>query len=237
MTSPDQERWLRVKEKLRAEVGEDIFQSWFARMDLERIEVNTAHLSVPTRFLKSWIQSHYTDRVLACWQGENTDIQKIEVSVRSAVIRTAPPKVKPPEIDRAASRSADRAARHRRAARRLCAGLHRARRARRLAARSAADLRDLRGRPLQHAGACRRQAGGAGAPRRAGDVQPALHPCRRRPRQDASAAGDHLGRQQRRRPQGALSHRREVHVRLRLGAAQRRPRSPSRRRCAASTCW
>ena len=44
MTSPDQERWLRVKEKLRAEVGEDIFQSWFARMDLERIEVNTAHL-------------------------------------------------------------------------------------------------------------------------------------------------------------------------------------------------
>ena len=81
MTSPDQERWLRVKEKLRAEVGEDIFQSWFARMDLERIEVNTAHLSVPTRFLKSWIQSHYTDRVLACWQGENTDIQKIDVSV------------------------------------------------------------------------------------------------------------------------------------------------------------
>jgi chromosomal replication initiator protein len=97
MTSPDQERWLRVKEKLRAEVGEDIFQSWFARMDLERIEVNTAHLSVPTRFLKSWIQSHYTDRVLACWQGENTDIQKIEVSVRSAMIRTAPPKIKPPE--------------------------------------------------------------------------------------------------------------------------------------------
>ena len=29
----------------------------------------------------------------------------------------------------------------------------------------------------------------------AGDVQPALHPCRRRPRQDPSAAGHHLGRQ------------------------------------------
>ena len=98
MTSPDQERWLRVKEKLRAEVGEDIFQSWFARMDLERIETITAHLSVPTRFLKSWIQSHYTDRVLACWQGEHADIQKIEVTVRSAMIRSAPPKIKPPEM-------------------------------------------------------------------------------------------------------------------------------------------
>src|SRR4029078_9639298 len=96
--SREQERWLRVKEKLRAEVCKNIFQSWFARMDLERIEVNTAHLSVPTRFLKSWIQSHYTDRVLACWQGENADVQKIEVSVRSAVIRTAPPKIKPPVV-------------------------------------------------------------------------------------------------------------------------------------------
>ena len=97
MPSPDQDRWQRVKEKLRAEVGEDIFQSWFARMELERVEANTSHLSVPTRFLRSWIQSHYTDRVLACWQGESPDIQKIEVSVRSAVIRTAPPKQPGPE--------------------------------------------------------------------------------------------------------------------------------------------
>jgi chromosomal replication initiator protein len=97
MTSPDTERWFKVKEKLRAEVGEDIFQSWFARMDLERIEGSAAHLSVPTRFLKSWISSHYTDRVLACWQGESPDIQKIEVSVRSAMIRPAPPKLKAPE--------------------------------------------------------------------------------------------------------------------------------------------
>jgi chromosomal replication initiator protein len=98
MTSPDQERWQRVKERLRAEVGEDIFQSWFARMDLERYEAHTVHLSVPTRFLKSWIQSHYTDRVLACWQAENPDIQKTDVSVRSAVIRTTPPNPKPPEV-------------------------------------------------------------------------------------------------------------------------------------------
>jgi len=98
MTSPDQERWQRVKAKLRAEVGEDIFNSWFARMELERIEQSTAHLSVPTRFLKSWIQSHYMDKVLACWQGEQADLQKIEVSVRSAMIRTTPPKAKPPEV-------------------------------------------------------------------------------------------------------------------------------------------
>jgi chromosomal replication initiator protein len=97
MNNTDQEHWARVKERLRAEVGDDIYQSWFARMDIERIDQDTARLSVPTRFLKSWIESHYVDRVLACWKAENPEVQKIEVGVRSAVIRTAMPKQKPAE--------------------------------------------------------------------------------------------------------------------------------------------
>jgi len=101
MTTPEQERWQRVKERLRAEVGEDIFQSWFKSMELDCIEDAMARLSVPTRFLKSWIQSHYIDRVLACWQQEMPEIQKIDVNVRSAVIRTVPPKVKQPDLSEA----------------------------------------------------------------------------------------------------------------------------------------
>ena len=72
MTTTDQERWERVKNRLRAEVGEEIFQSWFARMELERIQDGMALLSVPTRFLKSWIQSHYIERLLTCWQSEHS---------------------------------------------------------------------------------------------------------------------------------------------------------------------
>ena len=97
MTSTDQERWARVKERLRAEVGEDIYSSWFARMELDGIEEDTVKLSVPTRFLKSWIQSHYAEKVLACWQAEQPSILRIELTVRSAVIRTLPPKSKPAE--------------------------------------------------------------------------------------------------------------------------------------------
>jgi chromosomal replication initiator protein len=84
------ERWQRVRERLRAEVGEDIFTSWFARMEIEGIDGETVRLSVPTRFLKSWIQSHYGERVLACWQTENASLRRIELTVRSAVIRCAP---------------------------------------------------------------------------------------------------------------------------------------------------
>jgi chromosomal replication initiator protein len=76
---------------LRAEVGEAVYSSWFARMELESVEANTARISVPTRFLKSWIQSHYVERLLNCWQSERPAVTRIDLSVRSAMMRAAPP--------------------------------------------------------------------------------------------------------------------------------------------------
>ena len=95
MSNADQESWSQVKERLRVEVGDDVYSSWFARMDLEAIEGGTVRLSVPTRFLKSWIQSHYAERVLACWQAQETGVGRVELIVRSAVLRSAAPKPKP----------------------------------------------------------------------------------------------------------------------------------------------
>lgn len=57
------EAWDRVRRRLRAELGEDVFSSWFQRIELERMQGNVAHLSVPTRFLKSWIETHYAERL------------------------------------------------------------------------------------------------------------------------------------------------------------------------------
>ena len=37
---PDQERWMRVLQRLRAEVGEEIFKSWFAAMGHEGVEAS-----------------------------------------------------------------------------------------------------------------------------------------------------------------------------------------------------
>jgi chromosomal replication initiator protein len=87
MTSTDHQRWTRVRDRLRAEVGDDVYSSWFARMELEGSEGDTVKLSVPTRFLKSWIQSHYAERVLACWQAEECGFSRIELTVRSSIAR------------------------------------------------------------------------------------------------------------------------------------------------------
>ncbi len=97
MTNSGQEQWSRVQDRLKAEVGDDIFSSWFARMNLEAVEKETVRLSVPTRFLKSWIHSHYSDRVLNCWQAEEASVQRIDITVRSGVLRTNAPKTRAAE--------------------------------------------------------------------------------------------------------------------------------------------
>ncbi|HYQ05518.1 MAG TPA: chromosomal replication initiator protein DnaA [Xanthobacteraceae bacterium] len=98
MTSTDQERWRRVKDQLRSELGEDVFSSWFGRMELEVVEKGLVRLSVPTRFLRNWIQSHYSEKVLLKWQSEEPDVTRLELTVRSSTIRVpiAKPKTLPP---------------------------------------------------------------------------------------------------------------------------------------------
>lgn len=77
-----QKKWERCKSRLRAELGEDIFKSWFGRVELEAINGETVHLTVPTPFLKKWLQSHYNERLLSCCEAEFGDVGKVEFRVR-----------------------------------------------------------------------------------------------------------------------------------------------------------
>ncbi|WP_158809867.1 chromosomal replication initiator protein DnaA [Beijerinckia sp. L45] len=78
------EVWGRVCRRLRAEVGEDVFTSWFGRLELDGIADGVAHVSVPTKFLKSWIQSHYLDRMIAILTAEVQGIRAVSIGVRTS---------------------------------------------------------------------------------------------------------------------------------------------------------
>src|SRR6202047_3220860 len=110
MTNMEQDRWSRVKGRLRTSVGEDVYTSWFARMDLESVQQESVHLSVPTRFLKSWIQAHYAERVLTCWQAEMPEVHRIDLTVRTAMRCAAPKEALAPADQRRAERADGRPA-------------------------------------------------------------------------------------------------------------------------------
>lgn len=78
----ENELFQRVRARLRAQVGEDVFNSWFARLELEEVVDDKAHLSIPTRFLCSWIQSNYADKILEIFKSERPDIGRLHFTVR-----------------------------------------------------------------------------------------------------------------------------------------------------------
>ena len=56
----------KARAMLRARLGEEIYKSWFASMEFEAFDGRVVRATVPVKFLKNWIQSHYADDLLEC---------------------------------------------------------------------------------------------------------------------------------------------------------------------------
>ncbi len=83
-TANTKESWAAICRRLKAELGEATYSSWFLRLELTQIGGDVAYLSVPTKFLKMWIQTHYSARILAAVGGEYPEVKHIVVNVRSS---------------------------------------------------------------------------------------------------------------------------------------------------------
>jgi chromosomal replication initiator protein len=75
-------KWDRVAHRLRAELGEDLYTSWFARMEAEDLDSGRLTVSVPTRFLKSWIETHYLSKLQKIGEAELGPLDSVHVRVR-----------------------------------------------------------------------------------------------------------------------------------------------------------
>lgn len=77
------EVWARTTVRLRASLGEDVFNSWFGSLKLEAFDAGRVFLSVSTRFLKSWIESHYQVKLIQALDAELDGVVSLDVSARS----------------------------------------------------------------------------------------------------------------------------------------------------------
>jgi chromosomal replication initiator protein len=75
----------RVTRKLKVQVGSEVYSSWFGRIKLDEASKSVVRLSVPTTFLRSWINSHYLAAITELWREENPELMKLEIVVRTAV--------------------------------------------------------------------------------------------------------------------------------------------------------
>ena len=73
--------WLNVLKKLNEELGNEIFNSWIKNIKIQFIEDDILYFSVPTRFIRDWITSHYLDKIIYFLNIENSNIKRVKISI------------------------------------------------------------------------------------------------------------------------------------------------------------
>ena len=89
-SNEDYQRWERVRRRLRGELGDAVYNSWFTRLELDHLASGVLHLTVPTKFLKSWMQSHYLDRIKTRVASEFQPVDRVSIDVRSPTRKAKP---------------------------------------------------------------------------------------------------------------------------------------------------
>ena len=74
--------WERMQARLRTAVGERAFTSWFSRLELAEIVGDLAHISAPTPFLCSWVQSKYSQVILDAFRANSNTVSRLHFTVR-----------------------------------------------------------------------------------------------------------------------------------------------------------
>lgn len=82
--------WRDVYERLRVEFGEAAFRSWLKPLTLQACYHGTLEVSVPTRFMRDWIQNHYAVRILELCVQANPEIRRLEIVVVQSAPGTEP---------------------------------------------------------------------------------------------------------------------------------------------------
>jgi len=84
-------QWNRVRGRLRDEFGDATFKSWLNPLSLSDVSGGQVRISVPTRFLRDWVITHYGDRIRALWSKENATVNGVDIVVQPTARTDGPP--------------------------------------------------------------------------------------------------------------------------------------------------
>lgn len=73
--------WKQVYEQFRDEFTEAVFRSWLKPLTLQACYHGTLEVSVPTRFMRDWIQNHYAARILEMCIEIAPEVKRLEIVV------------------------------------------------------------------------------------------------------------------------------------------------------------
>ena len=75
--------WGQICSQLRTEVGEKAFDSWLKPLSVGSFANGIMNICVPTRFMRNWVITNYSDRIHKIWEKKNPAIKSINFVVQA----------------------------------------------------------------------------------------------------------------------------------------------------------
>ncbi len=77
------DQWGQVCEQLRNEIGDTAFESWLKPLTVGNFSDGTLNICVPTRFMRNWVITNYSDRIHKIWEKKNPQVKNVNFIVQA----------------------------------------------------------------------------------------------------------------------------------------------------------
>ena len=90
--------WAAVRERMRRELGDPVFEAWIGPLNLESAEHDELRIGAAKPFVRNWVANHYVARIERAFRAEGAEPASISIVISAApspvvaggVIREAP---------------------------------------------------------------------------------------------------------------------------------------------------
>ncbi len=79
------DQWNSVLKKLNVEYGNEIFNSWIKNIRIKNLDEDILYFTVPTRFIRDWITSHYLDKIIYFLNQENPQVKRVKINIDNSL--------------------------------------------------------------------------------------------------------------------------------------------------------
>ena len=93
--------WTRIRARLQRDVGDVEFRQWLRHMALVGLDGDEVTVSLPSRFLRDWVRTTYSDRLNSYWQAELPAVRRVDLRIGGGL---EPSDVPIPAVAKAAAR-------------------------------------------------------------------------------------------------------------------------------------
>ena len=89
-----QNKWQKVTEVLLKDIGDTAFNSWINPIEVKSVTNAVLEISAPTRFVRDWVKTHYSDKIRTIWSSNFDNIRAVEIIIAPSSTDKAEVKIK-----------------------------------------------------------------------------------------------------------------------------------------------